>query len=246
MTAYCLSAEEYILSLLLIGETTAAVAIKEEAFPDASEEEMSVRFDSGMNGLMSKGLLDIKGENQEVEENLRVYLSRLSKASRMVKFQVLDGEMVKTVSLFLGETRDIHVMEYNARVHTFFPVSDLAKVAELIGYRESTKDEFFIVAEPAFDQLVQQLLASGRLPEHHPGIAQMPDDFLTALVEKGGRLNSIYDFEFDEGGRIRSAESYLYLTGSDKTWFIEQRENQLVFQTKPLQTIINANINRLA
>lgn len=243
MTTYSLSAEEYILSLLLINETAAAIAVKEEAFPEASEQEMDVRLDSAVNGLLSKRLLNLQDENQELNENFRQYLSQLFKASRAVKFQVLDGDSLKIVSLYLGETMEVQVMEYNARTHTFFPISGLSELKDVIDFQDKDDDESFILPEPIFDQLIQQLLSKGNVPDDFAYTDRLPTEFLETLLDKGGRLNSMYDFVFDASRNVRSLESYLYVSRKDKTWVIEQNGNELIFRTRPLQKAINVITN---
>ncbi|KIV58140.1 hypothetical protein TS65_07375 [Aneurinibacillus migulanus] len=71
----------------------------------------------------------------------------------------------------------------------------------------------------------------------------MPAEFLETLLDKGGRLNSMYDFVFDASRNVRSLESYLYVSRKDKTWVIEQNGNELIFRTRPLQKAINVITN---
>ncbi len=237
MVTYNLSAEEYILSLLLIDRTTAAVAIQEEAFAEASEEEMDVRLDSGLNGLLSKKLLEMDNESYKLDQHFQEYLFKMSKVSRTIKFQVAEGKSVKIVSLFLGEQVDVQIMENNSRVHTFFTLYDLSKVNNLIDFFDNTDEKSFTMSEPKFDQFISRLLSGSE--EFNPEFSNdVPQEFVDALVKNKGQLNSIFDFQFDNDGNVNSLESYLYLTEKNKTWSIKQKDNLLVVFVKPLNQVL--------
>lgn len=238
MTTYILSAEEYLLSLLLTDQTAAAVAIQEEAFPEASEEEMDVRFDSGLNGLLSKRLIDIKGDDHELDADFKAYLTGISEASRAIKFQVADGSHMKTVSLFLGNQMDVQVMEYNARVHSFFPIEDLSVIHNMVDFLDHDEETGFTIPERQFDPFISQFFSDGNSSEVQKLSGKVPGAFVDAVVKKQGRLNSIFDFKFDSNGNMQNMESYLYITGHDKTWFIEQDDQILTVRVKPLNQIL--------
>lgn len=100
---------------------------------------------------------------------------------------------------------------------------------------DSDDDESFILPEPIFDQLIQQLLSKGNVPDDFAYTDRLPAEFLETLLDKGGRLNSMYDFVFDASRNVRSLESYLYVSRKDKTW--------VIFRTRPLQKAINVITN---
>lgn len=237
MTEYALSAEEYILSLLLVDQSTAAVAIQEEAFPNASEEEVDARLDSGLSGLLSKKLLEMKDESYKLDQHFQEYLLRMSKVLRMVKFQVAEGESNKTVSLFPGEQMYIQIMEHNSRVNTFFSLNDLASFNNLVDFTDVEEKITFTIPEPKFDQFISRLLSGSE--EFSPEFSNdVPQEFVNALVKNKGQLNSIFDFQFDNDGNVNSLESYLYLTEKNKTWSIKQKDNLLVVFVKPLNQVL--------
>lgn len=90
---YTLTAEEYILSLLLLDGAEVAASIKDEVFGDISDQLLECRLDSATSGLISKGLLKVDGNQDTVDEEFRKFLMGLTNVKRVIRCQLAtEGE----------------------------------------------------------------------------------------------------------------------------------------------------------
>ncbi|MCA0991418.1 hypothetical protein [Pseudalkalibacillus hwajinpoensis] len=215
--SYTLSAEEYILSLLLIDGVQAAASIKEEVFEDISDQELETRLDSATNGLLSKGLLTIDKNEENVDEAFENFLMKLTNTPRVIRCQIATDTAMLTTSLFCNDDYTVQQSLYDNRVVKLFPENNEKKLSQLMDLSDVKVNlEPFSIKEPLFEKVIDKLLANKELTSEESNL--FPPEFLQVLKQKQGKLNALYDYYLDEQVMIGSL---LYITGNGQTWSIE-------------------------
>jgi hypothetical protein len=221
---YTLTAEEYILSLLLLDGAEVAASIKDEVFGDISDQLLECRLDSATSGLISKGLFFVDGNQEKVDEQFREFVMGLTNVKRVVRCQVATDEGASTVSLFCGEDFTVQQSLYDNRIFKLFGESDEQKLSRLMDLSMNRMDgEAFTVKEPQFEKVVDKLLAGRDLTAEESSL--FDSQFLDVLVTKKGKLNSLYDYRLGEQVAIGAL---LYISNGEQTWFIENNEDNLI------------------
>ncbi|PFG15060.1 hypothetical protein [Bacillus sp. es.036] len=215
--SYTLSAEEYILSLLLIDGVQAAASIKDEVFEDISDQELETRLDSATNGLLSKGLLTIDENEESVDEAFEKFLMKLTNTPRVIRCQIATDSAMLTTSLFCNDPYTVQQSLYDNRIVKLFPENNEKALSELMDLSDvKVNHEPFSIKEPLFEKVIDKLLANKELTSEESDL--FPPAFLQILKEKQGKLNALYDYYLEEQVMIGSL---LYITGNKQTWSIE-------------------------
>lgn len=221
---YTLTAEEYILSLLLLDGAEVAASIKDEVFGDISDQLLECRLDSATSGLISKGLFSVDGNQEKVDEQFREFVMGLTNVKRVVRCQVATDEGASTVSLFCGEDFTVQQSLYDNRIFKLFGESDEQKLSRLMDLSMNRMDgEAFTVKEPQFEKVVDKLLAGRELTKDETNLFN--PQFLNVLVAKKGKLNSLYDYRL---GEQVAFGALLYISNGEQTWIIENNEDNLI------------------
>lgn len=221
---YTLTAEEYILSLLLLDGAEVAASIKDEVFGNISDQLLECRLDSATSGLISKGLLTVDGHQDTVDEEFRKFLMGLTNVKRVIRCQLATEGGASTVSLFCHDEFTVQQSLYDNRVFKLFKENGEEKLSKLIDM-SSTKvnGKQFTLKESQFEPVVDKLLAGIELTKDESDL--FDPDFLRVLVANKGKLNSLYDYHLGEQVMIGAL---LYVTDGEQTWFIENNEDVLV------------------
>ncbi|TYS58579.1 hypothetical protein FZC74_12295 [Sutcliffiella horikoshii] len=221
---YTLTAEEYILSLLLLDGAEVAASIKDEVFGDISDQLLECRLDSATSGLISKGLLSVDGSQEKVDEQFQNFLMGLTKVKRIIRGQIATDEGASTVSLFCDKDFTVQQSLYDNRVFKLFGESDEQKLGRLMDLSfNRVEGQAFSVKEPQFEKVVDKLLAGRELTAEESSL--FDPHFLDVLVAKKGKLNSLYDYRLGEQVAIGAL---LYISSGEQTWFIENNEDNLI------------------
>ena len=217
--SYVLSAEEYILSLLLLEGVQAAASIKDEVFGDISDRELESRLDSATNGLLSKGLLTIDENEESVDEGFEKFLMKLTNTPRVIRCQIAtDSEMI-TTSLFCNDDYTIQQSLYDNRIFKLFTENNEKSLSEHMDLSDvKVNHEPFSIKETLFEKVVDKLLENKDLISDESDL--FPPAFLKILKEKQGKLNSLYDYHLEQEIIIGTL---LYITGNKQTWAIESQ-----------------------
>ncbi|KMJ57619.1 hypothetical protein AB685_16620 [Bacillus sp. LL01] len=220
---YVLTAEEYILSLLLLDGAEVASSIKDEVFGNISDQELECRLDSATSGLISKGLLTVDRNQETVDEQFRKFLMGLTNVKRVIRCQIATDEGASTVSLFCNEEFTVQQSLYDNRIFKLFVESDEQKLSKLMDISPTkVEGEAFSLKESQFEKVVDKLLAGMELTAEESGL--FDPQFLEVLVAKKGKLNSLYDYHLGEQVAIGAL---LYITSGGRTWFIESNGDNL-------------------
>ncbi|SFC27292.1 hypothetical protein SAMN05443252_102501 [Bacillus sp. OV322] len=231
---YALSVEEYILALTLVGAEEAAFSIKEEIFADISEQELEARLDSATNGLLAKNLLLIDGEEEIVDHEFKTFLLSLLNTPRVVRCQIADGTSLITASAFCGDTYKIQQTFYQDRVFRFWdnvPIDQLGTYLHLTDRGESNSE--LLVSEPLFDGVIDSLLEGKMLSDEDKDL--FPSDFLAALINKEGRLNTLFDYQF-KSDKV-TVTTQLYITDNGQSWSIEQDKDSIQIKSLSIDSL---------
>ena len=221
--SYTLTAEEYILSLLLLDGAEVAASIKDEVFGDISDQLLECRLDSATSGLISKGLLSVDGNQEKVDEEFQNFLMGLTKVKRIIRCQIATDEGASTVSLFCDKNFTVQQSLYDNRIFKLFGESDEQKVSRLMDLSlNRVEGQAFSVKEPQFEKVVDKLLAGRELTVEETSL--FDSQFLDVLVKKKGKLNSLYDYRLGEQVAIGAL---LYVSSGEQTWIIESNEDTL-------------------
>ncbi|MCM3176397.1 hypothetical protein [Cytobacillus horneckiae] len=221
--SYVLTAEEYILSLLLLGGAEAASSIKDEVYGEISESELECRLDCAANGLISKGLLTVEQNQEAVEEQFRDFMMGLTNVERVIRCQIATNAGVTTTSLFCNEAFTVQLALYENRIFKLFKEDSEQKLSELMDLSHSMESgEAFSIKESLFEKVIDKFLGSEELTKEES--EWFTPDFLEALSGKQGKLNSLYDYRL---GQQVAIGSLLYITGKEHTWFIESSGDTL-------------------
>ncbi|WP_404431061.1 hypothetical protein [Sutcliffiella horikoshii] len=220
---YTLTAEEYILSLLLLDGAEVAASIKDEVFGDISDQLLECRLDSATSGLVSKGLLSVDRNQEKVDEQFREFLMGLTNVKRVIRCQIATDEGASTVSLFCNEEFTVQQSLYDNRVFKLFGESDEQKLSQLMDLSfNRVEGQAFSVKEPQFEKVVDKLLRGMELTAEESSL--FDPEFLDVLVAKKGMLNSLYDYRLGEQVAIGAL---LYVSSGKQTWIIENNEDNL-------------------
>ncbi|WP_404448243.1 hypothetical protein LG307_03665 [Sutcliffiella horikoshii] len=220
---YTLTAEEYILSLLLLDGAEVAASIKDEVFGDISDQLLECRLDSATSGLISKGLLSVDRNQEKVDEQFREFLMGLTNVKRVIRCQIATDEGASTVSLFCNEEFTVQQSLYDNRVFKLFGENNELKLSQLTDMSLSrVGGEAFFMKEPQFEKVVDKLLRGMELTADEVGMFN--PQFLDVLVAKKGMLNSLYDYRLGEQVAIGAL---LYVSNGEQTWIIESNEDNL-------------------
>ena len=221
--SYTLTAEEYILSLLLLDGAEVAASIKDEVFGDISDQLLECRLDSATSGLISKGLLSVDGNQEKVDEEFQNFLMGLTKVKRIIRCQIATDEGASTVSLFCDKNFTVQQSFYDNRIFKLFGESDEQKVSRLMDLSlNRVEGQAFSVKESQFEKVVDKLLAGRELTAEESSLFHL--EFLDVLVAKKGMLNSLYDYRLGEQVAIGAL---LYVSSGEQTWIIESNEDNL-------------------
>ncbi|MGN1402433.1 MAG: hypothetical protein ACI4XL_13140 [Bacillus sp. (in: firmicutes)] len=221
---YNLTAEELILSLVLINGTEVAYAFKEEAFGNTPEEVMDVYLDSASYGLISKGLLELNEAGEKVEPRFKAFLESLKGVPRVIRATLAQDEDVQHISVYCGASAyTIQKSTYQSRVHEFTHVEGRSQILDQMDiHLDAHEDGPFYVEEPIFEEVVDRLMAGEPLTNEQEN--HFSRNFLLALKQKMGKVSTLFDYQLD--GNIHM-DSYLYVTHAGLTWWIEQQESLL-------------------
>ncbi|MDP4553426.1 hypothetical protein Q9251_21460 [Alkalihalobacillus macyae] len=215
--SYALSTEEYILSLLLMNGVQAAASIKDEVFGDISDSELEYRLDSATNGLLSKGLLTIDQNEENLDEQFERFLLNLTNTPRVIRCQIAADSEIITTSLFCNDDYTVQQSLYDNRIFKLFTEDNEKSLSSLMDISDLKVDhEPFSIKEPLFEKVVDKLLENKELTNEESDL--FPPAFLKILKEKQGKLNSLYDYHLKQQIVIGSL---LYITSNEQTWSIE-------------------------
>ncbi|MDQ0219761.1 hypothetical protein ELQ35_20590 [Peribacillus cavernae] len=221
--SYSLTAEELILSLILVGGAEAAYSIKEETFGEISEDELEHRLDSATNGLLSKDLLTIQQNQEILETEFQQFLLQLTKTPRVLRCQIATDEGMTNTSLYCGVDFTVQQSTYNNRVHKLFKEVSDSKICGLMDLSHSNKHaEAFTIEESLFEIIIDKLLHNTELTE--ADIVHYPSDFIHALKERHGKLNTLFDYKLTED-KV-GIDTFLYVTDAEQTWIIQEDNDQ--------------------
>lgn len=220
---YSLTAEELILSLVLIGGADAAFSFKEEAFGEITNEVMDVYLDSAVHGLISKGLMEITEEGEKLEVEFEKYLLLLKEAPRVLRCQIMKEEDMHVAAVYCHHTAIVQYSTHQSRVHTFTK-KNVSKIFNLMDIsNEDHSDEPFSLEELEFEQVIDTLLEGKELSRQQENL--FSPLFLEALQSKKGKLNSLFDYKLNKNDM--KVDSFLYITHEKRTWRIEQAGSRL-------------------
>ncbi|MEK5100681.1 hypothetical protein MKX83_01565 [Cytobacillus sp. FSL M8-0252] len=231
---YTLTAEEYILSLLLLDGAEVAHSIKEEVFGEISEKELETRLDSATSGLISKGLLTFENQQERMDETFKSFMLGLTKVKRVIRCQIASDDGVFSTSLFCHNSFFIQNALYDNRIYHLYEKSDhtdLPALIDLNPYVES--GESFSIKEQLFERVIDKLLGNEELANEE--IEQFSPVFFKALQEKKGKLNALYDYHL---GQQVSIGSLLYITYEEESWSIENKGDTLIISPFSFQDLL--------
>ncbi|MFC0190094.1 hypothetical protein ACFFJY_17495 [Fictibacillus aquaticus] len=232
--SYSLSAEEYILSLILIGGEAAAYSIKDDVFGDISNEELQYRMDSAMNGLFSKGLLTIENNQEIVQPAFKEFLMSLTSVPRVIRCQTAAGNELVTTSIFFAANLTVQRSRYNNRVYELFTQKDDTQLSSLLSMSPLPQQgEPVLIEDQHFEKIIDQLLQQNELDESLENL--LPEDIISVLKVNDGKLNSFYDYRFSNDSV--NLQSFLYVTSNERTYKIEEQDGLLRIEPFSIQSL---------
>ncbi|MFC7373422.1 hypothetical protein ACFQPF_17415 [Fictibacillus iocasae] len=231
--SYSLSAEEYILSLILVGGESAAYGIKEEVFGNVSDDELETRMDSALYGLLSKGLLYFENNEEMIEPAFQSFLLSLTNVPRVIRCQTAQGNELVTTSLFFAEDLTVQQSRYQNRVYQLYRENDENQISAQLGISTLLQPgEPVYIEDTQFERMIDQLMQQQELDELTASL--LPDDVMHVLKDNGGKLNMFYDYRFTPEGT--SLHSFLYATSHNRTYKMEEKNGKIKIEPFSSQT----------
>ena len=232
--SYILTAEEFILSLLLIDGAAAASSIKDEVFGEISEKELECRLDSATSGLLTKNLLSIQHDQEALNDNFQQFLLGLTNVPRVLRCQIATDTGLITTSLYCGTDYTIQQSLYDNRVYKLFKEENEREITRYMDMAYSNMNgKSFTIKEEVFENVIDKLLQNKELTQEES--AQFAPEFLRILKGKQGKLNSLYDYRL--GHEQIAIGSFLYITDANQTWMIENNGEILHIQPFSFHTL---------
>jgi len=237
---YSLTAEEYILALVIIGGDEAALSVQQEAFGAVSKEEMEYRLDSAMNGLLSKNLISINTGKEKLQSDFEHFLMGLTNTPRVIRCQINDQDELIGVSVFLNKVKTVQKSLYNSRVHHMFEEDNEQALSELLNISFITKEQsHFVIEESDFEELIDQLLNGQQI--NNELLQNLDTDFVETLKSKNGKLDTIVDYNLNQS-RVQISSS-LYISGREQTWLLQEGESgKINIQTFSFSDLLNLEL----
>ncbi|PWA06688.1 hypothetical protein DCC39_17295 [Pueribacillus theae] len=239
-----LSAEELILSFVLIDEYDAAKLLKDEIYEEETEEVFNIRLDSAMNGLLAKDLLIvIDDETAELKEDYVKVLELMLRADKVVRFSLIENEKEAVRAIYFKDNKSLlHDSVQGGIAHRIRYVKDWKEwYKTFVDEKDPESASFrFVLPEREFENLLE-LCREEEMPHIHQLFqTNVKDKNIAAQLAKDfaatkGMLGSIFITDYDSSHTVDKVVSYLVLQGSEQNWLIDYDEKKQEMTIKPLQ-----------